>query len=58
MGGDLERFDWLVGGRIFITRISVSLIRTGPTSPYKYQRKLLQRHCSGDATNPRVTGLR
>ena len=46
------------GGRIFITRISVSLIFTGPTYPDRYQRKLLQRHCSGEATNPRATGLR
>jgi hypothetical protein len=46
------------GGRIVITKISVSLIRTGPGSPEEYQRKLLQGHCSGEATSPRATGLR
>src|SRR5260370_13392291 len=46
------------GGRIVITRMSVSLIFTGPTSPEEYQRKLLHCHCSGEATNPRATGLR
>ena len=46
------------GGRIFITRISVSLIFTGPTSPDRYQQKLLHCHCSGDSTSPRATGLR
>jgi hypothetical protein len=37
--------------------MSVSLIFTGPTSPRQYQRKLLQRHNSGEATNPLSTGL-
>jgi hypothetical protein len=42
----------------FHTMISVSLIRTGPASPHRYHRKLLQRHCLGEDTNPRSTGLR
>jgi hypothetical protein len=35
------RLDYAAGGRILITRISVSLIRTGPSSPKQYHRKLL-----------------
>src|SRR5207245_5253965 len=38
--------------RTRICKISVSLMRTGPASPQRYQRKLLQRHCAGDSTNP------
>jgi hypothetical protein len=41
--------DHAAGGRIVITRMSVSLIWTGPASPEEYQRKLLHCHCSGDA---------
>ena len=51
-------FDHAAGGRIVITRISVSLIFTGTISPEEYQRKLVQGHCSGEATSPRATGLR
>jgi hypothetical protein len=53
-----KRSNHAAGGRILITIISVSLIRTGPTSPHRYQRKLFQRQCSGEVTNPRFTGLR
>jgi hypothetical protein len=54
----VKRFDYAAGGRIVITKMSVSLIRTGPASPDEYQRKLLQHHCSGEVTSPRTTGLR
>jgi len=51
-------FDHAAGGWIVITRISVSLIFSGPISPAEYQRKLVQGHCSREATSPRATGLR
>ena len=46
------------GGRIVITKMSVSLILTGPVSRYKYQRTLLHFQSSGDLTSPLVTGFR
>ena len=52
MTGGETRSDHAAGGRMVITKMSVSLIRTGPTSPEEYQRKLLQCHCSGESTSP------
>ena len=51
-------WSYAAGGRIFILSTSHSFTLTGPASPRAYARKLLQRHSSGDATNPRCTGLR
>src|SRR3954447_1189255 len=42
-------------GRMVITRISVSLTLTGPSSRLRYHRKLLQRHSSAELTRPRLT---
>src|SRR5258708_29376241 len=50
--------SYAAGGRTFSLRTSHSLTLTGPVSPRKWARKLLQTHCSGDATKPRFTGLR
>jgi hypothetical protein len=48
----VKRTAHAAGGRMVITRMSVSLIRTGHASPCQYRRKLLQRHCSGTRPIP------
>jgi len=49
---------YAAGGRIFIFNTSQAFTFTLPASPREYARKLLHFHSSGDATNPRFTGLR
>ena len=51
----VTQFTHAASGLTFITRMSASLIFTGPTPSRQYQQKLLQRHSSGEATSPRTT---
>ena len=58
MGHPRAGLDYAAGGRIVITRMSVSLIRARPVSSHRYQRKLLLGdRLSAPRSDPKITCL-